>query len=193
MARGNGKASARAVAAASATHSEVRKLPVRLEDTTLLDRADEMAECELRIEQLGLQRSQLNDGINKARKRRLELGRIIDSGEEDQEVRCEWRADHAKAVWRLYRTDSGTVIDERTMTAEDMQTSLTSGDGEPLAPPVPPARSPASDKPARRPRKAAAAAPASSPPPAAAASAPPRIRTRKATSQTAVGPADIVA
>jgi len=110
MAKTNGK---------TVRDTEVRPLPVKLTEPELVKRGDEMASCELKIEELKASRSAINGEISGEVKRRAELAHVIDSGVETREVRCEWQPDFAKNVFRLVRLDLGATIDTRAMSADD--------------------------------------------------------------------------
>jgi len=128
---------------------EERELPVKLNEKELLLRGDEMAECELNIEALKIERLQLNKKIKAQIDQRGKLGHTIDRGAEDRPVRCEWRPDFAKNVFRLVRLDTQEEVDTRAMTGTDRQGNLAAvsdvdePDGDDTPPP-------------RRPRKKAA-------------------------------------
>lgn len=183
MAKGNGKA------ARSSATAETRRLPVKLSQAELLIRADEMADCEVGIEVLKAKRGTLNDQIKKFTKRRLELGHVIEKGEEAQEVRCEWVPDFQKNVFRLTRPDGEReVIDTRPMSGDDRQLDLM-GDV-----PVPP-RSPRTDKPkAARGAPSAPSATGAVTPIGAATGGRARVRKpRAAPSASPASPPDITA
>jgi hypothetical protein len=116
MGTSNGNGSTREV--------EQRLLPVKLTEPELLKRGDEMADAEVEIEKLKLDRKALNASIEIVVKRRAMLGHAIDRGSEDREVRCHWQEDFAKNVFRLVRQDTGDEVDTRPMTATDRMGSL---------------------------------------------------------------------
>lgn len=103
---------------------EERELPVKLSATELLERGEQMAAAELKIEEQQLERTVITTDINRAKKERARLGHVIDSGEEPRMVRCHWQEDFAKNVWRLVRQDTGEQVDTRAMTADDRQEAL---------------------------------------------------------------------
>lgn len=113
MAKGNGKAPARG------REIEVRPLTVKLTEPELLKRGDEMANCELEIEQFKVDRADVNDRIKVAVKRRAELAHVIEAGEEDREVKCEWVEDFQKNCFRLVRLDTSESVDTKPMQAAD--------------------------------------------------------------------------
>lgn len=113
----------------STRKTEERELQVKLTEKELLARGDEMADCELAIETLKIERLQLNKRIKAHIDQRGKLGHVIDSGAEGRTVKCEWRPDFAKNVFRLVRTDTGEEVDTRAMTGTDRQGSLNVIDG----------------------------------------------------------------
>lgn len=104
--------------------TETRELPCELTEAELLARGDAMAEAELRIEQLELERGQVSDAIKAQRAVRRKLAGVIDSGREQRDVRCVWIAHFTRNCRELVRQDTGEVIDTRVMTAEDRQEGL---------------------------------------------------------------------
>jgi cobalamin biosynthesis protein CobT len=91
-----------------------------------------MADAELRIEELELERSGVSESIKHQRELRRKLAGVIDSGTEKRDVRCAWIEDFAQNCFHLVRQDTGEVIDTRAMTAGDRQEALF--DGEPKQP-----------------------------------------------------------
>lgn len=137
---------------------EERELPVKLNEKELLARGDAMAECELAIETLKIERLQLNKRIKAQIDERGKLGHIIDREAEDRTVKCEWRPDYPKNVFRLVRLDTQEEVDTRAMTGSDRQGSLSVDDDslDDIDNDVPPPRRPSSRKP-KTTRKAAKA------------------------------------
>ena len=107
---------------------EERELPVKLTEKELLARGDSMAECELAIETLKIERLQLNKRIKAQIDERGKLGHIIDREAEDRLIKCEWQPDYAKNVFRLVRLDTNEEVDTRAMTATDRQGVLSLDD-----------------------------------------------------------------
>lgn len=127
-----------------------RQCAVKLTPAELVARGDEMADCEIQIEILESERSELARQVKTHKKRRNELGHAVDKGTEDRELTCAWEADYPHSIWRLKRPDTGEEVDTRPMTADDLQASMFPSADEPL--PAPPRLSTK--------RKRAAAAPA---------------------------------
>jgi hypothetical protein len=115
MAKGNGKA------AATRRSFEQRSLPCKLTEPELLKRGEAMAECELQIEKLKLDRTDLNNQIKVGVKQRGDLAHVIDTGEEDRDVRCEWLKDFKQNAMRLVRLDTQGEVETRTLTASERQ------------------------------------------------------------------------
>jgi hypothetical protein len=122
-------------------HTEDRELQVKLTERELLQRGDEMAEQDINIEKLKLERSEYTSKINALGKRRNELAHTIERGTEARKVRCEWVEDFAKNVLRLKRLDTGEEVDTRPMTATDRQEDIFGGDDDGGEDAVPPPRS----------------------------------------------------
>jgi hypothetical protein len=105
-------------------------------------RGDEMADCEVKIEQLKGERSELARQVKTHEKRRNELGHALDTGAEQRELLCAWQPDYAKNVFRLTRPDNAEVIDTRPMSAVDRNVDLFPPTNGAAATPPPPPRSP---------------------------------------------------
>lgn len=116
---------------------EQRALACKLSEQELLKRGEEMAEAELAIEKLKLDRTDLNNQIKVAVKRRADLAHVIDTGEEERDVKCEWLKDFKQNCMRLVRTDTSGEVETRALTASERTGELfiTDANGEPLAPP----------------------------------------------------------
>lgn len=110
--------------------TETRSLPVKLNDSELLERGDGVAAAELKIEELKIVRVQLNADIREQVLIRARLCHIIDKGEENRDIACTWTGDYAHNVWHLHRDDTGEVIDRRPMVAADRQAEMFGIDGE---------------------------------------------------------------
>lgn len=145
-ANGNGKATkARTIV------TETRTCDVQLTEAERAARGNEMSECELAIETLKSERSELSRRVRDREKRRNELGHVLERGTESREVTCEWVPVFAQNVLRLCRADTGEIVEERAMTAEDRQGQMFAvpDDDVPPTPPAPPA-------PPRKPRRKSA-------------------------------------
>ena len=129
---------------------EARACLVELTEAERVQRGNEMAECEVAIEALKVERSELGRQIRTQEKRRNELGHALEKGVEERELPCTWEPDYPKNVFRLKRPDTGEVIDTRPMTADDRTGELFSThDDGPLEPP------PRTPKKRGRPKKSA--------------------------------------
>lgn len=117
---------------------EVRAVPVPLTEAERVQRGDDMADCEVQIEALKAERSELARQVKTLEKRRNELGHALEAGTEERELRCTWEPDYPKNVFRLKRPDTGAEVDTRPMTADDRTADLFP---EPTTP-APPPRSP---------------------------------------------------
>lgn len=111
---------------------EVRELSCTLTEAERIARGEAMADAELRIEQLKLERSGVSESIKHQREQRRKLAGVIDSGVEKRDVRCVWIEDFAHNCYHLIRQDTGEEVDTRAMTADDRQEALF--DGKPKQP-----------------------------------------------------------
>ncbi len=128
---------------------EQRTLECILTQEELLARGDEQAAAELEIERLSMQRKGLNGEIASLRERRNKLAHTVDTKREVRAVACRWEPDYAKAVTRCVRLDTGEMIEERTLSSEELQVEIFDGEEELAATPAP-------APPARRTRRARA-------------------------------------
>jgi hypothetical protein len=103
---------------------ETRELSCELNQAELLARGDAMADAELRIEQLKLERGAVTDQIKNEQILRRKLAGVIDSGNELRQVRCVWVEDFPKNCFRLIRQDTGAEVDQRAMSAADRQEDM---------------------------------------------------------------------
>lgn len=112
--------------------SETRELPCALTETELLEYGEEMAACELEAERLKDERKHINERIAAKVERRAELAHVIDAKAETRDVPCKWIEDFAHKCWNLIRQDTGEQVDQRTMSADDLQEDLFDGDDPPV-------------------------------------------------------------
>lgn len=101
-----------------------RPLPVKLTKEELLERGDRMAECEIEIEALKVERSGFNRAIKEKVDRRAELAHVIDTGEEKRDVLCKWGKNFPQNCWDLIRQDTKEVVDTRPMSPADRQAEI---------------------------------------------------------------------
>lgn len=102
----------------------LRDLPVQLTDVDLAQKAKELAEAELKVDALKEEAKGLNKNKRAAEGHRLELARIVESGEEERQVACRWIEHIDENCKRLVRQDTAEVVDEEALTAEDHQQGL---------------------------------------------------------------------
>jgi hypothetical protein len=143
--------------AAARVETEKRRCQIKLTLAERDKRGDEMADCEIKIEELKGERSELARQVKTYEKRRNELGHALEAGTEERELQCSWVPDFKQNAFLLTRPDTQEVIDTRPMTATDRQTDLPGADVHALhaPPPAPPPRSPAPRKRGRPPKLAA--------------------------------------
>lgn len=126
----------------AAVVSETRTLECLLSDPEKVQRGEAMSAAELEIEQLQMQRKGLNGQIAALREQRNKLAHVLDTQRETRPVQCHWEADYAAGTTHCIREDTGEVIEQRPLTADETQVDLTfDGDEEP-APAPPPAPAP---------------------------------------------------
>lgn len=113
-----------ATAKAIGIEKERRLCGVKLTEAEKVARGDEMADCEVAIEKLKAERSELARQVKTHEKRRNELGHALDTGEEQRELLCAWEPDYPKNVFRLKRPDNGAEVDTRPMSAVDRNVDL---------------------------------------------------------------------
>ncbi len=106
-----------------------RELPVELTDAELAARGTEQADTELKIEALKDKVQGLNGEKRKLEGHRNTLAHVIDKGVEDRMVECKWVEDLDHNVKKLERLDTGEVVENVALTAEDREGSL-NFDGE---------------------------------------------------------------
>jgi hypothetical protein len=101
------------------------RLPVKLNDDELLARGRQLVENMRKTAAA----EEAREVENKKRKSEIELleevtarlGGSISSGSEEREVECELRKDYVHGNVTTVRSDTGEVVDERTMTADERQ------------------------------------------------------------------------
>lgn len=91
---------------------DTRKLVVVLSKEDLLARGKEQSERTLKVVELEIEKSKLTNLIKPEKERILELAKIIESGEEVQEVETDWDYDWDKGIKTLYRADTGAQVGE---------------------------------------------------------------------------------
>lgn len=101
-----------------------RLLPLKLTEEELLERGDQMAAAELKIEQLSGERSMLTAKINEQKQTRAKLAHTIEAGVENRDVKCKWIGNYATNQWLLIRQDTGAEVEARTMTSQDLQQDM---------------------------------------------------------------------
>lgn len=106
------------------TGTTTRELSCVLTDTEVRERGEEMAREKKEIERLEARRKSLNASIRAKSDRISELAKAINERVEVREVLCEWRPDYVNKRHDLIRTDSGKVLEQKTMSAADLQVRL---------------------------------------------------------------------
>lgn len=98
--------------------TELRKLMVTLSDDALLERGKEQATKLLEIGTLTLEAAKINAKKKPIEQRIADLCRIIESGEEAQELECRWSYDWDRSLKTLYRPDTGEAVGDPVVIAD---------------------------------------------------------------------------
>ena len=104
---------------------ETIALPVKLREEEVLERARELASVVSKHDEA----QQLQKLSAKAHKDTVDghevtiraLSRIVNSGEENRPVECEWHADGGLRLLKLVRRDTYEIVRSRPMTDEEVQ------------------------------------------------------------------------
>lgn len=108
-----------------------RSLPVPLTEYERAKLGDAMGACEVRIEALQERRAKIGATVKEVAAERNRLGKILDAGVENRKVACRWIEDRAHLCKSLVRQDTGEVVEERTLSGEDLQEGIAfDGPGE---------------------------------------------------------------
>lgn len=101
-----------------------RKLVVKLSESELAERGEEMAVETMKKLRLEFQRSAINRAIKPHKERSEELAAVIEAGEEERSVLCYWSYDWRMNLRYLYRSDTGEQIDTELIPEGKKQTDL---------------------------------------------------------------------
>jgi hypothetical protein len=101
-----------------------RLCPVKLNDEEVIDRGAKMAEEELQIDELKLERKALNAKIAEHVAERSKLAHVIESRTESRTVRCHWEVNTKAELVILLRDDTREELESRPLTAADRQLAL---------------------------------------------------------------------
>lgn len=107
-----------------------RDLPVKLSEADLAVKADELAQAELEVDDIKSKVRELNAKKRAAEGHRLKLAQIVDTGEEDRQVKCRWIEDLPQNRKLLVRQDNQETVEEVALTADDLQGTLPGQDGD---------------------------------------------------------------
>jgi hypothetical protein len=112
--------------------SETRELEFELTSEEVLDRARSLAEIETKLGELEAERKAVMAKFKfkkgELTEARRELSKAVTSGVDIREIECEWVPMWKQQQWVLQRTDTGDVIEQETMTKDDLQTSMDVGE-----------------------------------------------------------------
>jgi hypothetical protein len=101
-----------------------RELECVLNDTEVRERGQTMATAERDADRLKVRRKNLNAQIRGLLDRVSELATAIESRRETREIACTWTPDYQRRTWTLTRDDTSEALEQRAMTAADLQTRL---------------------------------------------------------------------
>lgn len=115
-----------------------KKLPVKLDDDELLERGRMLVENMRKTATAEAERKAEND----RRKGDIELlegvtskiSIAISTGTEDRDVECEQRKDYTHGTVTIVRMDTGELVDQRVMTADERQEKMFADKAEPRDP-----------------------------------------------------------
>lgn len=103
-------------------------LPVDRARDQLLELAEEQATLELEVERLEEQKRETakhyKGRIDAKRQRIRELAHDIDNGAQDELVPTVSIADFTAKEMRVFRLDTGDLVEERTLTADELQSDM---------------------------------------------------------------------
>lgn len=108
--------------------TEYRDLPVRLTESELAIKANEMSVERLKIKALKDRVGDLNDEKKIHEKQLLKLAEIVKAGEEDRQVECHWIESLEEGISRLVRQDTIEEVDSHILGPDELQKGLAFGD-----------------------------------------------------------------
>ena len=110
------------------TVNVTRMLPVKIHDDELAENGEEMArligiwtraKCDLKNYQKASKKV-----IDETEERYIEIALIVDSGCIEKEIQCVLIYDYPHGLKRVYRCDTNALVEETTLTTEELQGSL---------------------------------------------------------------------
>lgn len=112
--------------------SETRELEYELHPAEIMDKAKELADMESKLSALEADRKSMMTKFkflkSDLEETRRELSKAVTTGVGTKEVECEWVPMWKQQQWVLQRTDTGDIIEQETMTKDDLQTSIPEDD-----------------------------------------------------------------
>jgi hypothetical protein len=114
-----------------------RELPVFLTEDELAAKAQELvkviAETEAAEGKLKLESSMAREDIKELRKKSSRLAATVRNKTECRQVSCAWEIDYLSGIRNLIRTDTGEIVESRTLTVEERQQKLPLPEGTELS------------------------------------------------------------
>lgn len=111
--------------------TETRELPCRMSERQRQRRALELAAVTCQLGDVQRERKEalarFREQAHELRERVQELAWWVDCGHEPREVECQLVRDLAAGQLRVVRRDTGEIVEERPLTAADLQDSLFRG------------------------------------------------------------------
>ena len=104
--------------------TEKRELPVKLTDKDRELRLFRIVVIEKDVGQLKDEIKERNAAKKKLEEERTKITEEVDAGEATQFVDVQEVFDHSKQVCRVIRLDNQTVVEERAMTTDELQTKI---------------------------------------------------------------------
>ena len=103
------------------THIVYRDLTCKLTDAEKAGLSVEMAKAELSIETIKGKVQELNTEKRALEGHRNGLAHDVDEGTQEKSVECHWEENLAKGFKRLIRQDTKKMVEETTLTADELQ------------------------------------------------------------------------
>ena len=112
------------------THIVNRDLPCKLSDEDKAKLSDEQARTEIQIEVIKGRVTDLNTEKRALEGHRNKLAHEVEDGAQERSVVCHWVEDLPHGVKRLVRQDTKDVVEEETLTGDDLQETMPGTDGD---------------------------------------------------------------
>jgi len=113
-----------------ASHGKVvtKQLLCSLDENDILERGKELANVQLEKDRLEENVKAMKGRIKSAEFDIGRLSRAVKDGEEERDINCRWQFDFGLGVKRLLREDTGEIVEESDLTADERQQSMFDGE-----------------------------------------------------------------